>query len=245
MTSSEPDLSTALIVDHDPRTVEAVRQSLAGIPLKIVHAKSISEATDHVAADQPRLVVSELVLDDGSGFALCRQFRESSALATVPIILISRWSRESDRILAFECGADDFLGKPFFQRELSLRVKAVLRRSEASAAPLETPSPSPLGVLSINEDRREVRLEGAALHLTPHEYSLLATLARHRGRVLSRPDLISEAWTVGERPTERTVDAHIKSLRRKLTGAKGAIETVRGVGYRFSEREVANIEARD
>jgi len=239
MTLQHADQDFALLVDADADSRAAIRRSLHDSHLALVEVETIADALERVARAEPRLVLSELALADGSGFALCRQLRESTALADVPIVLISRWSTESDRILAFECGADDFLAKPFFQRELSSRIKAVLRRSEN---PVEREVDEPAhttSLLAIDGDRREVRFDGTTLPLTPREFSLLATLARHRGRVLSRADLIAEAWNAGENPTERSVDAHVKSLRRKLAGAKDAIETIRGIGYRFSEKGIA------
>lgn len=225
----------ALLVDPDTDGSAPVRDALRESNLDLAEVHTAHAAMERMAVARPRLVLSELVLPDGSGFALCRQLRESTILAQVPIVLISQWSTERDRILAFECGADDFVGKPFFPRELSSRIKALLRRSETGITPEEPPVTEEIGRLSIDPERREVRLDGAPLALTPREFSLLSTLARHRGRVLSRMDLIGEAWNSGESPTERSVDAHVKSLRRKLEGARDSIQTVRGVGYRYSE----------
>ncbi|MEM9177153.1 MAG: response regulator transcription factor [Myxococcota bacterium] len=238
MTATEPGRKFALLVDDDAATASLVRQALAESQLDLVETKSLVEAFARMDRNLPRLVLSELALPDGSGFSICRHVRESGALADVPVMMLSEWSHESDRILAFECGADDFLPKPFFQRELASRIRAVLRRSEASNPEnpsVETRRPSPL---AIDEERRQVRFEGIDLPLTPREFELLATLARHEGRVLSRGDLIAEAWRPGERPTERSVDAHVKSLRRKLAAAKDSIETVRGRGYRYAERNL-------
>ena len=239
MEQNSVDPTFVLLVDADAAIAEAVRSALADTGLELLDVKTIAEAMERLGKDVPRLILSELSLSDGSGFSLCRLVRESPKHCDVPVVLVSHWSLESDRILAFECGADDFLAKPFFERELSSRIKAVLRRS---AAPIQRDEPGlsdGSSLLTIDEDRREVRFDGAALPLTPREFALLATLARHRGRVLSRPDLISEAWSPGENPTERSVDAHVKSLRRKLATAKDAIETVRGLGYRYSEKNLA------
>jgi two-component system catabolic regulation response regulator CreB len=232
------DQHFALLVDADAGTASRVREALAETHLELVEAKSLSEAFDQMERRAPRLVLSELALPDGSGFSVCRHVRESRSLAEVPVVLLSEWTHESDRILAFECGADDFVPKPFFQRELASRIRAVLRRSESpsrESARREPRLPSPL---MIDEERRSVRFEGLELPLTPREFELLATLARHEGRVLSRRDLIDEAWRPGENPTERSVDAHVKSVRRKLAGAKNAIETVRGLGYRYAEKNL-------
>ena len=237
MTSPVPDVQFALLVDPDAETGDAVREALQETGLDLQETKTLSDAMRQATNDvAPRLVLAELSLPDGSGFALCRTLRESPALAEVPIMLLSRWTQEADRILAFECGADDFLAKPFFRRELSSRIKAVLRRSGAPIARAEAARNRERGLLDIDEEARELRLAGSRLPVTPREFSILATLARHGGRVLSRTDLIREAWGPGERPTERSVDAHVKSLRRKLGAAKNSIETVRGLGYRFAEK---------
>ncbi len=235
-TLAQPEV--ALLVDPDPQCAESVRASVRDLPVEIVSVDTLAEAIEQVSKEAPRLILSELNLPDGSGFGLCRHIRESATIAEMPIVLLSRWTSESDRILAFECGADDFLAKPFFERELGSRIRAILRRSDAVAtAPAEHAPVAAIGhsPLDIDEERREVRFRGNRLPLTPLEFSLIATLARHRGRVLSRRDLIAEAWNPGEYPTERSVDAHVKSLRRKLAQAKDAIETVRGLGYRYSE----------
>lgn len=237
-----PQPEVALLVDPDPRCAESVRASVRDLTVEIVAVDSLAAALEQVAKEAPRLILSELKLPDGSGFGLCRRVRESEATAELPILLLSDWTSESDRILAFECGADDFLAKPFFERELGSRIRAILRRSHAVATPPTEhvpAAPTHRIPLDIDEGRREVRFRGQRVALTPLEFSLLATLARHQGRVLSRRDLIAEAWNPGEYPTERSVDAHVKSLRRKLGQAKDVIETVRGLGYRFSEAALA------
>lgn len=243
MDSPEPDPSIALLVDPDAETAALVRAALVESRLDLVVAKSLAEAFELLRRDRLRLLLCELSLPDGSGFSLCRHVRESAPLAELPVVMLSAWCHETDRILAFECGADDFLAKPFFQRELASRIRAVLRRSQTPSrddAPRATRTPSPL---MIDEDRRVARFEGVELPLTPREFSLLATLARHGGRVLTRRDLIEQAWGPGENPTERSVDAHVKSLRRKLAEAKYAIETVRGRGYRYAERNLLKAHA--
>lgn len=239
MNSPTPDSDVVLLIDPDAEYGDSVRESLAQAKLELVVLGSLAETIEWTSRNLPRLVLAELALPDGSGFALCRLFRESRTLKDVPIVLMGRWTHENDRILAFECGADDFLPKPFFERELASRIRAVLRRSKSTVTHQDTAQPTKgISLLHIDEERREARFGRESLSLTPREFSLLATLARHRGRVLSRTDLISEAWRPGEDPTERSVDAHVKSLRRKLGQARNAIETVRGLGYRYSESAV-------
>ena len=231
----KPRKNIALLVDPDAESSAAIRASIVGLPLEFVAVGTVSAAMRKINDCAPRLVLSELALPDGSGFGLCRLIRENPDAAGIPVVLLSKWAQEADRILAFECGADDFVAKPFFSRELSSRISAVLRRLERSNE-LSGPSLAPSnGPVVIDEERREIRIDGIRIDLTPREFSLFATLVNHRGRVVSRRELILQSWTDGESPTERSVDAHVKSLRRKLAGAKHAIETVRGLGYRFSE----------
>ncbi len=224
-----------LLVDPDPESLEALEKGLQGSHLQLITAGSVASALELAESQPPRLVVSELVLPDGSGFALCRRLRESGRCAHVPILLVSHWSLEADRILAFECGSDDFLAKPFFARELASRVRAVLRRS-IQRHPEETSGRTGASdPVAIDLDHDEVFVAGSRVALTPREFALLAALVRRRGRVLTRQELIEQAWGDGEIPSARSVDAHVKSLRRKLGEAREAIETVRGLGYRFSE----------
>lgn len=224
-----------LIVDPDRASRELARKSLALPDLEIVEASGIDEALHAAEQDPPDVLISELVLADGSGFALCRAIRESATLASKPILIVSRWGLEADRILGFECGVDDFLAKPYFARELSSRVRAVLRRSSQLVRPVHEHPLTTREGLSIDPHRRTAWVDGIAVALTQREYSLLETLASAGGRVLSRGDLMKTAWSSPRGLHERSVDAHIKSLRRKLGSARDSIETVRGMGYRFAD----------
>ncbi len=224
-----------LIVDPDRESREIARKSLDLPDLELAEASGVLEAVDEARQFPPDVVLSELVLADGSGFALCKSFRENEALASKPIVLVSRWSLEADRILGFECGADDFVAKPYFARELVSRVRAVLRRSAHLLLVPEERQFSSREGLVVDSNRRAAWVDGAAVALTPREFSLLEALAMSGGRVLSRMDLIVQAWNGPDGLHERSVDAHIKSLRRKLGAARDAVETVRGLGYRFAD----------
>lgn len=245
MSPEETDPATALLVDADLQSLEALEKQAKECKLEPMVAGSVAEAIELAERHQPRLVVSELVLPDGSGFALCRRLRESSRCAQIPILLLSRWSLEEDRILAFECGADDFVAKPFFARELASRFRAVLRRSVVAPTGLDEQGAGRVRgsePLAIELDQARVFVAGAPVSLTPREFALLGALVRRRGRVLTREELIDQAWSDGEGPSARSVDAHVKSLRRKLGESREAIETVRGLGYRFSESRIPLID---
>lgn len=224
-----------LVVDPDRESREFARKSLEIPDLEILEASGIVEALEIARRRPPDMLLSELVLADGSGFGLCRSFRESELLASKPIVITSRWCLEVDRILGFECGADDFIAKPYFARELVSRVRAVLRRSTHLSLVSDEKRVTSRDGLVVDSNRRAAWVDGAIVPLTPREFSLLETLARSGGRVLSRSDLIRESWSCPDGLHERSVDAHIKSLRRKLGSARDAVETVRGLGYRFAE----------
>lgn len=224
-----------LLVDPDPIDRETARKSLDLPDLEIREATGLVDALEEARRATPDVVIAELALADGSGFALCRCLREHDALASTPIMLVSRWAREADRILGFECGADDFVAKPYFARELVSRLRAVLRRSTQLAVVADERPLSSREGLVVDAHRRVAWVDGDAVSLTPREFALLETLALAGGRVLTRTDLIREAWKSPDGLHERSVDAHIKSLRRKLGSARDAVETVRGLGYRFGD----------
>lgn len=224
-----------LIVESDDDERNALAAALSGSSLSVFESTSVADALERFAALGPSLVLSEIQLSDGSGFALCRQLRDRSAHQPVPILLTSRWSTEADRILAFECGADDFVAKPYYPREIASRVRAIMRRRETLVHPSEPRPRAAAETLIIDDERHAVAVGDEPAELTLQEFALLSVLANHRGLAFSRQELIARAWRNGEKPGTRSVDAHVKSLRRKLGDFGRAIETVRGVGYRFAE----------
>jgi len=234
-----------LVVDPDRDGRDTARRSLDLPDLELLEASGLSDGLALAQRTSPDVVLAELELADGSGHALCRSIRECPSLASKPIVIVSRWSQEAERILAFECGADDFVAKPYFARELVSRVRAVLRRSAQIAQGLEERLVTTREGLVIDSNRRAAWVDGGAVALTPREFSLLEALAVSGGRVLSRGDLIQLAWHAPDGLHERSVDAHIKSLRRKLGVARDAVETVRGLGYRFADEGRGGIVERD
>ncbi len=237
------DRSRVLVADPDKSARERVSGSLAVSPVDVLEAETVEQAIGALAETEVDLVLTELQLPDASGFVLCRRLRERADSRYIPVIVLSEWATETDRILAFECGADDFVAKPYFARELSSRIEAVLRRrqqrdtdgavTEEASAPQHAPAPF--------RRPREVVFDGRPLKLTPKERALLGALASAGGRVLSREDLIAQVWGGAPSPTARSVDSHIKSLRRKLSDAPDCVETVRGVGYRFAPHPLLDL----
>ena len=229
-------VKTVLVVEADPTWRERMLESLASPQLSVLAVGSAEEALDRLSREKVDVLITELALPDMTGLGLCRLIRENPALCHAGIVMVSDHTTEIDRVLAFEAGIDDFLAKPFYARELASRVGAVLRRTGVSrqhVAGLDAAIPH--GMVSIHDTAASVTVDGRRLDLTPREFQILAALVRQAGRVLTRRQLIERVWGNESSQTDRVVDAHVKSIRRKLGRAKDCIETVRGVGYRFSD----------
>jgi DNA-binding response OmpR family regulator len=225
-----------LVVEDEPAIAESIAYALQRDGYTVATAATLAAAEKEVADTD--LVVLDLMLPDGSGFDLLGKIRRSSA-ATAVIILSSR-DAEADRVAALETGADDYVTKPFSPREIVARVRAVLRR----AHPGREPQKSSTGDLpvSLDETTRRALVSGKPMELTRVEFDLLACLIAAPGRVFTRAQLIDRVWGDGFAITDRTIDSHVKSLRRKVAEAGGdpaVIETVRGVGYRMTEQSAA------
>jgi DNA-binding response OmpR family regulator len=179
----------------------------------------------------PDLVLLDLNLPGIDGVEVCRQLRREKTTMTVPIIMVTARVAEDDRVSGLELGADDYITKPFSLKEVVARVRALLRRART---PLDQPRVLSAGVLELDEARRSVTAEGREVVLTRKEFDLLADLMRHPGRVASRDQLLQRVWGYDHAGTTRTVDVHVRQLRKKLgPTAADYIETVVGVGYRM------------
>jgi len=221
-----------LVVDDEPDLLELVRVNLDQAGLRVETAESGREALELLHRAPPDLLILDLMLPDVSGTEICRRVRSDPDLSQLPIIMLTAKAEEVDRVVGLELGADDYVTKPFSPRELLLRVRAVLRRKQpqwASEEALEHDT------LRLDPQRHRCFVDGAEIDLTAKEFSLLHVLMARRGRVLTRDQLLDQVWGSDIAVTSRTVDTHLKRLREKLGTAGGLIETVRGVGYRFSE----------
>jgi len=221
-----------LVVEDEPAIAESVAYALRRDGYAASTAGSCTEAQRQAA--EVDLVVLDLMLPDGSGFDLIGRLRRE-AVAT-PIIVLSSRDSEADRVAALETGADDYVTKPFSPREVVARVRAVLRRmAPRGSAPHWPKVAMPL---TTDEATRRAQVGGQPLELTRVEFDLLSGLLENPGRVYTRAQLIDSVWGDGFAISDRTVDSHVKSLRRKVGeagGDPGLIETVRGVGYRISD----------
>ncbi len=221
-----------LAIDDEPDILELVRFGLTQEGYSVETASTAKEGLACVARSLPDLVVLDLMLPDMSGTDVCRELRSKEETAQLPVVMLTARAEELDKVVGFELGADDYVTKPFSPRELALRVKAVLRRSTPSTPTTRHYSH---GTLQLDLERHRCKVAGQDVELTAKEFGLLTSLMSRPGRVLSREKLLDEIWGSDIAVTHRTVDTHLKRLREKLGEASSYIDTVRGVGYRFTD----------
>jgi len=229
--SAQPN-KKVVVVDDDASVQEVTRAYLERDGYLVYVAGTAAEGLAVAERVKPGLVVLDLMLPDRSGEDVCREIRERS---DVPILMLTAKASEDERVAGLALGADDYLTKPFSPRELVARVRAILRRTQ-----IETPLVELLsfddGALEIDTVQHEVRRDGEPVELTPNEYKLLQTLARYPGRVYSRFELINHVQGYEYEGYERTIDAHVKNLRKKIEPDPKHpryVETVFGAGYRL------------
>jgi DNA-binding response OmpR family regulator len=218
-----------LLVDDEPSITQLARMYLEREGFAIESVDDGLAAIETAARLHPALIVLDVMLPGLDGFEVCRRLRKQND--PVAILMLTARDEDIDKIIGLELGADDYLTKPFNPRELVARVKAILRRSERMPRPDSTPMR--LGDLTIDPASREARSSSGVLNLRTQEFDLLLTLAENRGRVLSREQLLQQAWGFDFYGQTRTVDVHIAQLRKKLEGSSARIETVTGVGYKL------------
>lgn len=221
-----------LVVDDEPEAVELVEFNLSQAGFDVVSAADGAEALKKARSAMPSLVILDLMLPEIDGLEVCKMLRRDPATAALPIIMLTAKAAEIDRVLGLELGADDYVVKPFSPRELVLRVKNLLGRTRPGAAPDEILK---FGDLLIDSARHLVSWKARRVDLTATEFKLLWLLAKRRGRVQSREQLLRDVWEYNSLIDTRTVDTHMRRLREKLGPAARYLDTVRGVGYRFVE----------
>ncbi len=219
-----------LVVDDEPDALEVIAFKLKEAGYVPLTAADGLRAVELVRDERPALVVLDLMLPKMDGLEVCKLLRRDPATAGIPIIMLTARAAEMDRIVGLELGADDYVTKPFSPRELILRIKKVLARSQQSDEPA---THLRIGTLDIDVGRHLVKVKDQAITLTATEFKLLELLARRRGRVQTRDRLLQDVWGYDNPIDTRTVDTHMRRLREKLGPAAEYLETIRGVGYRF------------
>ncbi len=226
--------NTILIVEDEPAIREMVAMALERSGYQILQASTAEEAERVIANGLPTLILLDWMLPGMSGIELARRLRRDEYTRDTPIIMLTARSEEDDRIRGLEVGADDYIAKPFSTRELQARIKAVLRRSQ----PHDEEGVLSANSLKVDTGSHRVTAADQAVDMGPTEFRLLHFFMSHPERVYSRSQLLDMVWGRGAYVEERTVDVHIRRLRKALepSGHDNLIQTVRGAGYRFSQQ---------
>jgi len=221
---------TILVVDDEPKIVQLARDYLEKSGFKVLTSGDGQQALTITRQERPDLIVLDLMLPGMDGLDVCRTIRRES---DVPIIMLTARAEETDQLIGLELGADDYITKPFSPRALVARVRALLRRTQGNLLQQETLR---VGALELDLRRKQLSLKGEIIHLTRSEFLLLETLAKHPGQPLSREQLLEKLHGVVFDGVDRSVDSHIKNLRRKIEPDPTDpiyIQTVYGFGYKF------------
>ena len=226
-------MTRVLVVDDEKDLRSLLEYNLQQAGFTVTTAEDGKAALERVREAQPDLVLLDVLLPDMPGTEVLKALRRTYP-RSLPVLMLTAKGEEIDRVLGFELGADDYVVKPFSVRELVLRCRALLRRTE----PDEVGQPRfAFREINVDIERHQVSVSGKPIDLTALEFRLLTTFLSRRGRVQTRQALLTDVWGLAADLTTRTVDTHIKRLREKLGDAGQYIETVRGVGYRFTESE--------
>jgi len=218
-----------MVIEDEKEIRDLVRYNLQRAGYRVAAAADGEEGLRQVFAARPDALVLDLMLPGRNGLEILREVRGEPATRDLPVLVLTARATEMDKLLGFEHGADDYLTKPFSPRELVARIKALLRR----ARPERADETVEVGELRVDRAAREASFRGRALTLTPREFELLAFLSRNPGRVLSREELLRKVWGYDYLGETRTVDVHVRRLRRKLGEKARVIETVTGAGYKL------------
>jgi len=220
---------TIALVDDEPDILKLVSLHLERESYCVKSFETVTAFFAFISKKLPDLIVLDLLLPDEDGLDVCKQLKRSMKYSSIPIIMLTAKSRETDKIIGLELGADDYVTKPFSPRELMARVKAVLRRTEKSH-----PSVITIGdVLSIDKEQFQVIINNRPVELTPVEFKILEFLSMNPGKLFSRGKILDYLWGNEKAVQDRTVDVHIKNIRQKLGDANYIIKNVRGFGYKL------------
>lgn len=226
-------VQTILVVEDESSIAEVITYNLEKEGFRVLWQRDGRDGLQKAQSAQPDLVILDLMLPGLDGLQVCQQLRSDSRTQNIRILMLTARAEETDEIVGFNMGADDYVTKPFKVKPLIHRIKALLRRNENSPARKDV-----LAVHGIEIDRQHftVKSDGEELEVTPTEFRLLWTLANQPGRPFSRHELMDTSRGEDANALERTIDVHVRSLRRKLGPHADVIETVRGIGYRFTRK---------
>ncbi len=227
--------SQIVVIEDDEDIREILELTLSREGFRVASAEDGGQGLRLVQKELPDLVLLDLMLPDLDGLEVCRLMKADAATREIGIIMVSAKDTEADIVLGLGLGADDYVPKPFGSSELVARVKSVLRRRSSHEEPLDEKAALSRGPLRMDPERHRASVDGAELGLTATEYKILHMLARHPGRIFARGQIISNSRGELAASFERSVDAHVRTLRKKLGEHRGIIETVRSIGYRFAE----------
>ncbi len=223
-----------LAIDDEKDILKLLHYNLEREGYQVLTAKSGEEGLEVARAKHPDLIILDIMLPEMDGLEVCRILRSNKETKHIPVLMLTAKTSEVDQIVGFELGANDYISKPFSVKVLSARIKNIFRSLEpkkGESAMLRA------GELLIDRERHNFMIKGKPVMLTKLEFKMLAFLLENRGRVFSREQLLDRVWEGGAFVVDRTVDVHMRSIRRKLGKHRDMIETVRGSGYRFSETQ--------
>ncbi|MDQ0157267.1 response regulator transcription factor [Robertmurraya andreesenii] len=233
-------MKKVLVVDDEQSIVTLLRYNLEHAGFEVMTAMNGEEGKDMAIQNSPDIIILDLMLPKIDGIEVCKQLRQQKI--STPILMLTAKDEEFDKVLGLELGADDYMTKPFSPREVIARVKAILRRTQVHAAPMEPEKEEHdtiiISELKIHPEQYEAFFSGELLDLTPKEFELLLYLARNKGRVLTRDQLLSAVWNYDFAGDTRIVDVHISHLREKIEEDSKKpvfIKTIRGLGYKMEE----------
>jgi len=225
------------IVEDEADIREILEYNLSREGFDVESATDGASGLEMIQRSKPELVLLDLMLPDIDGLEVCRQLKGDEATSDIAIIMVSAKGEESDIVLGLGLGADDYIPKPFSRKELVARVRSVLRRASRPEPRESDPGVVVRNLLKIDPARHKAWIDDEEIEFTATEFRILLLLARHPGRIFSRSQILAEARGELAAAFDRSVDAHVRTIRKKLGSERGLIETVRSVGYRFAEED--------
>ena len=223
-----------LIVEDDKHIFKLIQYNLTKAGFDSIVTVTGEDALETLERDQVDLILLDIMLPKMDGFEFCKEVKKDSKFSQIPIIMLTAKGEEVDKVLGFELGADDYIVKPFSVRELILRIKAILKRGKEKEVGKDVME---VENIKLDVKRHEVTASGKELKLTLMEFKLLKVLMSRKGRVQSRDRLLEDVWDMAADVTTRTIDTHIKHLRKKLGKSGKLIETIRGLGYKIKDED--------